>query len=251
MNNQQQIAIVAKNIDFKLVDILIKRFPLPFIIITPNCNGETFKNVTIINDNAFLNRENFCRRCKHSRPGWLYQQFLKYEIVIKSEFDNTLIIDGDSLINDMKFLNSNILYYTPKNIEIFYNKFITKTLGENYVTQKNFITNQMNFNRETLVTMLNTAYGSLHKYTDLIMDFLRENQDSEFSEYQTYAAWLQHEKKVRSEIIKVFRRLDLLNVEPLDSLKKYDLVAFEYGHKSDLLRTVRARILYSLGKNLG
>jgi hypothetical protein len=251
MNNQQQIAIVAKNIDFKLVDILIERFALPFVIITPNCNEETFKNVKIINDDALLNREIFSRRCKHSRPGWLYQQFLKYEIVIKSEFDNTLIIDGDSLIKDMKFLNPNILYYTPKNIEIFYNKFISKTLGVNYVTQKNFITNQMNFNRETLASMLNTAFGSLYKYTDLIIDFLQENQDSEFSEYQTYAAWLQHEKKVRSESIKVFRRLDLLNVEPLDSLKKYDLVAFEYGHKSDLLRTIRARILYSLGKNLG
>lgn len=251
MNKQQQIAIVAKNINIKLLNIIINQFNTPISVITPNYNGLTLENARIIDDDIFLNREIFFRRCKHARPGWLYQQFLKYEIVIKSEFENTLIIDGDSLIRDIKFLNPYSLYYTQKTIESFYSNFISKVLGKNYVTQKNFITNQMNFNRETLISMLNTAFGSSHKYPDLIMDFLHENPDSEFSEYQTYAAWLQHKRKPNSKIIKVFRRLDLINVEPLDSLKKYDLVAFEHGHKTDLLRTIRARILYSFGKNLG
>jgi len=251
MNKQQQIAIVAKTINFKLIEILTSQFNVPFSIITTNYNGETFKNAKLIKDDKLLNREIFFRTCKHPRAGWLYQQFLKYEIVIKSEFENTLVIDGDSVIRDIKFLNPYTLYYTKKTIETFYSNFISKILGSNYITQRNFITNQMNFNKEALISMLTTAFGSLDKYPNFIMDFLHENPDSEFSEYQTYAAWLQYKKNPNSEIIKVFRRLDLLNVEPLDSLKKYDLVAFEHGHKTDLLRTVRARILYSFGMNLG
>jgi hypothetical protein len=83
------------------------------------------------------------------------------------------------------------------------------------------------------------------------MNFLEKNPDSEFSEYQNYAVWLQHKIKSSGSLIKVFRRHDLVNEDPLESLKKYDLVAFENGHKTDLLRIIRARLLYALGVNLG
>lgn len=251
MSKQQQIAVIAKNVSFDLVDSMIDQFSVPFVIITPNGNGVNFKNAEVINDDNFLDRDTFFAKCKHPRPGWLYQQFLKYQVVIKSEFENTLIIDGDSFIRDEKFLTPFSLYYTQKNIEAAYSNFISKTLGKNFISPKNYITNQMNFNRDTLISMLNTAFESQQDYYDFIMNFLEKNPDAEFSEYQTYAAWLFNKRRPSSRIINVFRRHDLINADPLDSLKKYDLVAFEHGHKTDLLRAIRARVLYTLGINLG
>jgi hypothetical protein len=251
MNKKQQIAIIAKNVNPELINALINQFSVPFSIITPNDNGILVKNAEIINDDDLLKRDDFFLKCKHPRAGWLYQQFLKYQVVLKSEFENTLIIDGDSLIKDEKFLIPYSLYHTKKTIEKVYSNFISKTLGKDFVSQNNHITNQMNFNKEMLISMLNTAFVSPHEYDESIMNFLQENPDSEFSEYQTYAEWLKYKKRANSMLIKVFRRHDLINVAPHESLKKYDLIAFENEHKTDLLRIIRARILYSLAINLG
>jgi hypothetical protein len=249
--NKQQLAIIAKNVDINIINFLLEQFNVPCTIITPNSKGFVLKNVEIINDDEYLNKNIFFQKCKHPRPGWLYQQFLKYQVVIKSGFENTLIIDGDSLIRDAKFLTPYSLYYTQKNVEVFYSNFIAKILGQNFVTKRNYITNQMNFNKEILISMLNTAFDSTENYPEFIMNFLQKNPDSEFSEYQNYAAWLQHKIKPSCNLIKVFRRHDLVNEKPINSLKKYDLVAFEHGHKTDLLRIIRARLLYALSVNLG
>jgi hypothetical protein len=251
MNKNQQLAIIAKTVDLNIVNFLLNQFDVPIVIITPNRKGLVFKNVEIIDDDEYLNKNKFFQKCKHPRPGWLYQQFLKYQVVIKSDFENTLIIDGDSLIRNEKFLTPYSLYYTQKNIENFYSNFITRTLGENFLLKRNYITNQMNFNKETLTSMLNKSFGTADQYPEFIMNFLQKNLDSEFSEYQTYAAWLNFQMRSSSNLIKVFRRHDLVNEDPLKSLKKYDLIAFESEHKTDLLRIIRAKILYSLGINLG
>ena len=248
---KQQIAIIAKTINFELLDVMTARFKVPFTIITPKPTEMGNRNARVIYDNDLLNRNEFFQKCTHPRPGWLYQQFLKYQAVIESDFENTLIIDGDSLIIDEKFLTTFSLYHTRKTIENFYNNFISRTLGDTFVSSKNYITNQMNFNKEALLSMLNTAFGSHEEYHDFIMNFLQQNPNAEFSEYQTYAAWLTNKRVSRRELIRVFRRHDFIKINPLDSLKKYDLIAFEDGHKTDRLREIRAKLLYLFSMNLG
>lgn len=249
--NSVQIALVSKEINPLIIDAFRATFANDLIVVSPAVEANFKNNINFINDNYFMDRDLFLKSCKHHRPVWLYQQFLKYQIVLKSRYENTLIVDGDSLLSNKKFLTKEKLFYTNKNIEISYNLFIEKMLGVEYCIRKNFITNQMNFNKKTLREMLDIKFGSENKFYVNISDELFKNPQFEFSEYQTYAAWSLKNGNAISEKIKVFRRQDLIRSEATDGLEKYDLVAYENGHKSGFMRTLRAKLYYNLGLNLG
>lgn len=249
--NSVQIALVAREINSHILEVYSDTFSNNIIVVSPSVEPKYIKNVQIINDNFFMDRDSFLKKCRHHRPVWLYQQFLKYQIVLKSQYENTLIIDGDSLLSDKKFLEKNKLFYTRKKIENPYNLFIEKMLGVQYCVKENFITNQMNFHKETLREMLNTKFGSDRNFHEKISDELRKTPQFEFSEYQTYAAWSLKKDNTIAEEIKVFRRQDLVRSNAVDGLKKYDLVAYENGHKSGFLRRLRANFYYKFALNLG
>lgn len=249
--NSVQIALISREINPVILEAFRATFTNDLIVVSPMGEFGCKNNINILNDNYFMDRDLFLKSCRHHRPVWLYQQFLKYQIVLKSEYENTLIVDGDSLIRNKKFLAKDRLFYTNKNIERPYNLFIEKMLGVEYCVKENFITNQMNFNKETLRGMLNAKFGSEHKFYINISDELYKAPQFEFSEYQTYAAWSLKNSTVTPEKIKVFRRQDLIRSKVADGLEKYDLIAYENGHKSGFLRTLRAKLYYNFGINLG
>jgi hypothetical protein len=253
MNNKIQIAIVAKTINKELLNLISAQLPMhEIIVISPEANKiNNTINIKYYHDDDFLNKANFIDNSHHERPGWLYQQFLKYQIVLKSNCKNTLILDGDTFLINPKFLIENCLYYTPKKIESKYNLFILNTLGQNYCTNKNYITNQMMFNKKLLMEMICENFDSIENYYKKISEKLEINPGWEFSEYQTYASWSLVKSKPLTEKIKIFRRLDLVSKNHIESLKKYDIVAQEYNHKSGLLRKLRANFLFLFGLNLG
>ena len=248
--NQTQIAIIAKNVDYGIVDAISGFYTNEIIVVTPEKRAQRGR-VIFYTDNEFLDRADFIRLCNHPRPAWLYQQFLKYHVVLQSRFDNTLIVDGDSLLASDKFLKPATLFYTPKRIETKYSRFIEGCFGANFRLRKNYITNQMNFNKFSLASTIEKNFGPTARHQHVVVEILKKNPSWEFSEYQCYAAWAVSECGARSEEIKVFRRHDLVEKNPVESLKKYDVVAFETAHRSGFLRTAGARLFYRLGVNLG
>lgn len=248
----QQIAIIAKEVDPSIISKLQSSYPLcELIVVTPNTKNLKQTGIKFYEDSLFLNREEVVSKIKHPSPLWIYQQLLKYQVVLMSNFENTLIIDGDSLIKANKFLEKNHLFYTRKKIESKYNQFVISSFGLEYATTKNYITNQMNFNKNVLMEMIIYITGGLENWVDEIIKLINSNSYAEFSEYQLYATWAQKNTSTHESLIKIFRRMDLVNYSSMSALKKYELIAYENFHDRGLARKMRANIYYLLALGLG
>jgi hypothetical protein len=189
--------------------------------------------------------------------GWYYQQFLKYELVLKSKYRYVLVIDGDSFFDFRAKNLRNVVYVTDKNVNKRYLNFVS---GELCIPalQKNAITNQMLFDKILLKSMISfIEFDSCEmNYIDVIhAKIISSKGRFLFSEYQTYASWCVSKRKYPISKIKVFRRIDLLysldSFSVMEALRSYFLVAYEPGHRSGCLRKIRAFIYYKLKLNLG
>ncbi|AWI54387.1 hypothetical protein DEH84_13855 [Aquabacterium olei] len=247
-NSKVPIAIIAKEVNEALISFVSTRLRAPIHVVTPERSYTKVRDVKLHRDDDFLPSREFFAKCVHPRPGWIYQQCLKYQVVLTLGYESLLILDGDSVIADRKFLDAGAVYYTPRNIEAVYDAYVRNVLGTEFSRAESFITNQMLFNRSLLVGMLDSRFGGVDKWVDHALAML---DAGEFSEYQVYACWALLKGGVRAMPMKVFRRLDLVRRTPLEALQKYDLVAFEPHHRGGSLREVRARFLYALGRNLG
>ena len=65
---KQQIAVIAKTINFELLDVMMDAFKVPFSIITPNPAEMENRNVRVIYDNDLINRRDFFQKISHPRP---------------------------------------------------------------------------------------------------------------------------------------------------------------------------------------
>jgi hypothetical protein len=248
----QQIAIIVKDVDSLLISQMKASYPsCEIIVVTPNTKNLRHVGIKFYEDSLFLNREKIIRKIKHPSPIWIYQQLLKYQVVLMSNFENTLILDGDSLIKANKFLEKNHLFYTRKKIESKYNQFVISSFGLEYANTKNYITNQMNFNKNVLMEMIVYITRGLENWVDEMIEFINSNSHSEFSEYQLYAAWAQKNTATHESLIKIFRRMDLVNHTSKNALKKYDLIAYEKFHERGFARLARAHLYYLLNMGIG
>lgn len=247
-DSKTSIAIIAKELNETLITFVSDRLRAPIHVVTPEKAYTRIEGVVLHQDDDFLPSREFFAKCTHPRPGWIYQQFLKYQVVLSLGCESLLVLDGDSAIADRKLLDVGAVYYTPKNIEAAYDAYVRRALGMEFSRAESFITNQMLFDRSLLVDMLESRFGGVGKWVDNALAML---EAGEFSEYQLYACWALLKGGVRAMPMKVFRRLDLVHRTPLEALRKYDLVAFEPHHRGGSLRQIRARVLYALGRNLG
>lgn len=224
-------------------------------LVSPDCSTslkDKYKNISFRNDSEFFDRDSYVVIEKTDRPNWYYQQFLKYCVVVnlhkEFNYEYIHIVDGDSFLRKEILLNE-IIYYTPKTIEMQYQNFIDKT-GLDFKEDKNFITNQMCFNPMYLNEMLVTIARD-KDWIDYFLDIIVKNDSCWLSEYQLYACYVKYTHNVEQAYLKVFRRLDLINVSVVKALEQYTVVANEVQHKAGLLRTLRANLYFALGKNLG
>ena len=255
---QGSLVIIAKEINNDILNYYITNsVSIDIFVVSPECTPNIqnkYPSIRFINDHDILDRSNYKEIEKTNRPNWYYQQFLKYSVVIHlyKEFNYELIhiLDGDSFIRKDIFLNEKI-FYTSKNIEEPYKNFINK-LGIKLQDDKNFISNQMCFRPKYLIEMLDEISNGKN-WISYFLQVIIENKDHEywFSEYQLYACYIKHTHSIEETPLKVFRRLDLIEVPVEAALKKYFVVAKEIHHKRDFLRMIRAYIYYILGKNLG
>lgn len=212
---------------------------------------DNFKNVIYKKDSFFLKRDNYPLIEKTFRPNWYYQQFLKYAIVLKLDYDLIHIVDGDSYVKrDIVFEET--IYYTSKKIENNYSNFISKVNNEeNNYSDKNYITNQMCFNKSKLSDLLNKFTSNHKSWVDFFCDLLIKEPDCWLSEYQLYADYVLANMLSEEKLIKVFRRFDFISDSLKNGFIEYSVLAEEPQHKSGILRKIRAIIYYRFKINLG
>jgi len=209
--------------------------------------------VTFHADDDLILRSLFISNWKGGRAGWYYQQFLKYEAVLKSSWASSLIVDGDSVISPRIPYRS--VCTTGQAIQRYYNSFCEKCLPDIFPrgrVKKSMITNQMYFVKNELQEMLG-AIERQHgdSWMSAIERILLNYTDLSFSEYQLYGGYRLHARKASLQKIKVFRRMDCIDKPITDALRKYHVISFEPQHKTGFLRKIRATGLYSLGMDLG
>lgn len=250
------IAIITKDINEDVLNYYNDLAKVKsFYLITPNKNiqlEKKFSKLKIFEDSDILNRKSHPYIEKTARPNWYYQQFLKYELVFFLDYDNVHIVDGDSFISESILLEEKKIFYTSKIIEENYTSFIKFFSKFKNITERSYITNQMNFSKKELYNMFEELSFKRNSWIKVVSEYLQKNHNNWFSEYQLYANFIiEKEKNVESVELKVFRRLDLINTSVKRALLKYPIVSFEFGHKTDLIRKLRARLYYILGINFG
>ncbi|MEZ7497317.1 hypothetical protein QO200_01025 [Flavobacterium sp. Arc3] len=250
------VVIVAKEISDNILEYYSSgEISYDLFLVSPDYSTslkDKYKTIIFRKDSEFFDRDSYEVIEKTDRPNWYYQQFLKYCVVINLHkefyYDFVHIVDGDSFLRKEILLEEKI-YYTPKTIEKQYQNFIDRTELK-LKDDKNFISNQMCFNPMYLNEML-TNIARDKDWVDYFLEIIVKNDSCWLSEYQLYACYVKYKHSIEEEELKVFRRLDLINVSVEKSLEKYTVVANEVQHNAGLLRTLRANLYFAFGKNLG
>lgn len=252
------IAVVCKNITDEILAYYSSfNNEITQICVVSPCIGDEWKVlypvVTFYEDRELLCREDYSNIEKTSRPNWYFQQFLKYNIVLKlhqkQNFDWVHIVDGDTFLRKEMLLDE-ALYYTSKKIEAPYQDFIALAALDIPLEDKNFITNQMLYRASYLQEMLTEISGD-RDWIEVFIHWITQYPNVWFSEYQLYAVYVKYKYAIAEKPMKIFRRYDLVKVSLEQALKKYDAVAQEFEHKRSILHRIRAKIYYCLGLNLG
>jgi hypothetical protein len=240
------IVFVCKEINHKILAHYNKIDGADKIVVCPNFDNidqKPFKNFTFIPDSFFLEKTSDI--LSTSRPNWYFQQFLKYQIVLKIQHEHIHIIDGDSILKD-EFIFFEEFLYTSKRLNSKYNLFISG-FNPKMCLEENFIVNHMYFRKSVLQECLNFLGMNESTFVKTISSKLKSN-DQWFSEYQLYAAYNVIIRNSPKKQTRVFRRFDLISAK---EIKQYSLVSYEHQHNSSILHRVRASILYFLGLNHG
>lgn len=256
---KNSIVIVALKYSNELLDYYYRiRSNNDLIIISPEFpdleNLELrYPDIILIQDHEILDIKKYPIISETKRPNWYYQQFLKYQAVLKLNYDYVHIIDGDSFLKLDLLLKPSNIYYTSKKIEPKYNNFIKEIFPKTHLSDRNYITNQFCFSKSSLEELIKSISKKEGDWINIICKILIKKPDCWFSEYQLYSNFIQfrQERVVNEKKIKVFRRLDLVEKSIEIGLKKYGLVAYEANHKSGILRQLRAHLYFIMGINLG
>lgn len=253
--NKKAIVLVSESPKKKILSYYEKRFRNESLIcVSPQIPDFNINSIfQFFTDNDFLSRDEFFAKYSIDRQSWYYQQFLKYEIVLKLDYDYVHIIDGDSKLGVRHVFNHDVRK-TPIRLNKCYINFLTTIINNHNIaiTDENYITNEMSFSKIELNRLFKDLNTQRENYIDFLISKLSNN--SWFSEYQLYALYKINQLNISKKNIKVFRRLDLIPkivIQIFPWQNRYDLIAFESHHRSGFLRRLRAILLYALDRNLG
>jgi len=238
----------------------------PITIVTPDvCDyqreiGCLFDDVGIKNDLMYLPIAK--EKIAMCLPGhlrykssWYYQQFLKYDIILKSQSPVCLIVDADTILLSSPEQYANINLYSSEYNKSYFHLF-EFAMRCSAPLPRSSIVNFMIFNKHVLSGMISHV-ETIHSisFFDFIMSALAQSADYEFSEYEMYANWyaltigFQDCKKLR-----LFRRADLLtspnridSILPILMAKNYEAVACERNHARSFHKFLLAKFILLLG----
>jgi hypothetical protein len=254
-----KIVIISKNENAESIAynlILYKGFDI--YLVSPNATKSKYNaiNLTKLNDSDLLDYETLKVNLNIERFGWYFQQFLKYECILKLKGNEFMIIDGDSVVSPELCVNNTFFSVKGRSVNPEYSCFYKKIFPDDKIVAEYLITNQMVFKKDILLELIKDMENRFELDWKLTMsDAINENNTGNyawFSEYQTYANYaLNRYGYLKIKPAKVFRRFDLINTSIDNGLGKYDVISFENQHKTGLLRTVKAKVYYWLGIELG
>jgi len=255
-----KIAIISKDENAKSIKYLLENIPdrNDIFLVAPNAEKSVY-NINKINDKEMLDFDSV-KKYFHKyfffedRIGWYYQQFLKYKVVLKLKDNDVFIIDGDTILeNDI--IQQNLLCYTGKQKYQQYDNFYKILFPEHKLSRLSFITNQMFFKKEYLISLIEEIEKKYNKnWIEAIIYTITNNNNTSFSEYQTYAEYIINNKyKYELKKIKIFRRMDLIEdlTDIGNALNYYDILSYEYHHESSLSLKIRMYIYYLTKRNVG
>ena len=251
------IAVVCKELNPQVLSYLKDQFKNDKINIVSPCFEKLreYNNIREIPDNLILDRNELESKINIDRFSWYYQQFLKYKLVLYFDDEETLIIDGDTILKREVIEADTLLSQQRRIIPPFVN-FNLKLVEDLYKNRKpvSFVTNQMVFRKKYIKEIIELIeYKTNLNWIEGIALILSQNRgQTMFSEYQLYADYVVFKSSPIVKNIKVFRRFDLINSRFLNAaLNKYQIIAFEHNHRSGLLSKMRAYLYFICGINFG
>jgi hypothetical protein len=253
-----KIIIISKNENAESIGFNLKLYKyFDIYLVSPNAAKTKYnaENLTKINDSDLLCYETLRQNLKIERFGWYFQQFLKFESVLRLEGDEFMIIDGDTVV-DQSLAISDTFFSINRRTNAEYIKLYESFFPNDKIINQYLITNQMVFKK----SLLNELIADIEKQSGLdwkraISNVINETDESAcawFSEYQMYANYvLNRYTNTSIKPVKVFRRFDLIDDKIENGLRKYNIIAYENYHKSGFFRKMRAKFYYLLSVNLG
>lgn len=239
--SDNEIAIFALKPSEKIIKYYLNHHS-NVVVVTPNFVN--IKGIKVVLDKELLTDEEIDHIKNTKRPNWYKQQLLKLKYLLSAECKYVHIIDGDSIVNP-NILFSEVLYYTEKSLPENYLKYASQLNLQ--ITNRNYVTNQMNFNTEWVRNLWKERLINVENICRI------ESPSCDLSEYALYAAYIRNRYFVNDMHIKVFRRMEsvwsFIRSDERDS--KYAIYSYEVLHKTSLIRRLFYNIAYLMGKNLG
>ena len=225
------------------------------IVISNKCPESLGDKVKYINESEIMKGLNFdairdyfiARNVKPARVGWYLQQFIKMAFAYKTDLNNYLTWDADTLmLNPIKFFDDKerILYDNSRvwEDEVF-NKTVKAVLGYLRKTKETYIVEHMMMDVQCMQDLIKTIAGNcpVTDFWKIILDKISDDDliYGGFSEFETIGTFMN--KKYHDKI--AFRKLrsnrnaaNIVGNKPnkydIRALtNNYDFVSFEKTHK--------------------
>lgn len=127
------------------------------------------------------------------RSGWLFQQLLKLSGDAICSQDYFLVVDADTVFRTPQIFivdNKMVLLHSEEHHHPYFEMY-WKLLGNKTPTNLSFVSHQMLFNCSQLAEMRHAIEERHHKkWYNAILSLIDRNQQSGFSEYETYGQWI-------------------------------------------------------------
>jgi hypothetical protein len=197
--------------------------------------------------------------------GWYFQQILKIEAIIKTNKNNTVIWDSDTIpLCNINFLNSNDIYNYYVGEEFHEEYFLTNKKLINIDKQVNFsfIAQCFPVCNEDIRRMIADIEGKHNKvWYEAMISCVEGGVIQGFSEYELMGSYLFKNSKEKMNFLedrrwsrdgkKIFKCYQNLNDDNLRNLsKKFDFIAIEGGLDKNLINFYSKKIINNLCKIL-
>jgi len=244
------IVLVVAGDDYKNLNIVIENSnkflnPDKIFIITPKKDLEVnyknyikFQNVSFIDEKEILDIVSIDFKNTDlpgfpNRQFWYYQQFLKMAFSYSKYCLNKhyLIWDADTIpLNNLSFFNNENKIFLTQSDDEYHNDYfdnVKNLISKNIsIHNKSFISQHLMVNKKHMLNMISNI-GEIYdaSWTNNLLDKLKGQSVSLFSEYETYANFVLNFYKDEYEIRKLswFRRGAFLikDINDLNKLSKY------------------------------
>lgn len=192
------------------------------------------------------------------RAGWYLQQFLKLEWSKLADSERYVIWDADTvLLKEIRFWeDGHVMMGCSREHHQPYFDTYKRILAKPVVLKKSAIAQYMPIDCALVAQMLaEIGDGGAGGWVDSILNSLPLDSVSEFSEYETYANFVEHTRPgyLRQVPVRWFRYWSYLEADPrkkslrelMENFDGYAYIAYE-RHEASAMRRIAAHVMHAL-----